>query len=349
MMVPQRAKRAWVLAVVIGTLPFQTHAENADSASSANSPSATSTPSGNHAGYECALEPEAQPSSPTRWLERGLWASHCYAFQARAVAIDTVDVRTLALSHRIQDGIRQQVVQYLDGPSVSIERRSPVGRLAWTEEHSNGELPSPARWAAHLEKYYAIELEDDARVAGRDAVKLVFKPVDQWRFSHEWWLDRDTGLLLKHVLSDQQGQIIETFQITQLQSPQKYTGSVRASTPNVIPNTPWHATWLPDGFVAQPVSLAGDKGHQRVYSDGLATVSIFVEPLASEETTALQEGVQQLGVSAVAIEHTITAEGRWQLIAIGELPVATLQRIVRSITFDLLEGEVHESDDEAEQ
>ncbi|RCS56713.1 sigma-E factor regulatory protein RseB domain-containing protein, partial [Microbacterium sp. JB110] len=103
-----------------------------------------------------------------------------------------------------------QVVQYLDGPSVSIERRSPVGRLAWTEDSGNGGLSSPARWAAHLEEYYQIDLEEDARVAGRDAVKLIFEPLDQWRFAHEWWLDRETGLLLKHVLIDQQGRIIET-------------------------------------------------------------------------------------------------------------------------------------------
>lgn len=341
MMSPRRAKRAWLVAVGGVTLSFQAHAEIANSSSDVSQPE-------RHAGYECAVESETSPNSATQWLERGLWASHCYAFQARAVAIDAVDVRTLALSHRIQDGVRQQVVQYLDGPSVSIERRSPVGRLAWTQEHSNGELPSPATWAAHLEEYYALELEDDARVAGRDAVKLIFEPLDQWRFSREWWLDRDTGLLLKHVLIDQQDRIIETFQITQLQSPQKYTGNVRVSTPSVVVNTPWRSTWLPDGFVAQPVTFAGDDAHKRVYSDGLATVSIFAEPLASEETTALQEGVKQLGVSAVAIEHTITAEGRWQLVAIGELPVATLQRIVRSITFDSPEVPVLENGDEVE-
>tara|TARA_R110002020_G_scaffold105222_3_gene245569 strand:- start:135 stop:1163 length:1029 start_codon:yes stop_codon:yes gene_type:complete len=337
MMVSQRARRAWLLAIVVGTLPFKAQAENANS------------PSASHGGYECAVDADEAPSSATQWLERGLWASHCYAFQARAVAIDAVDVRTLALSHRIQDGIRQQVVQYLDGPSVSIERRSPVGRLAWTQEHSNGELPSPASWAAHLEKYYAIEFEDDARVAGRDAVKLIFDPLDQWRFSHEWWLDQETGLLLKHVLSDQQGRIIETFQITQLQSPQKYTGNVRGSTPSVLLNTPWRSTWLPDGFVAQPVTFAGDDVAQRVYSDGLATVSIFVEPIASGETTALQEGVKQLGVSAVAIEHITNAEGRWQLVAIGELPASTLQRIVRSITFDLAGDPARENGDESVQ
>ena len=271
--------------------------------------------------------------------------SHCYAFQARAVAIDDVGVRTLALSHRIQDGIRQQVVQYLDGPSVSIERRSPVGRLAWTEQNSSGEFPSPAKWARHLEQLYTIELEENARVAGRDAVKLDFEPLDQWRFAHEWWIDRDTGLLLKQVLNDRHGRVIETFQITQLQSPEKYTGTIRANTPQVALATPWFATWLPEGFVAQPFTALGDASHQRVYSDGLATLSIFVEPLESEGTTALQAGVQQLGVSAVAVEHYTTEQARWQLVAIGELPVDTLQRIVSLITFE--QGDVEEADDVA--
>lgn len=317
-----RAKHVWVFVLAVGMLPFQAYAENAEGRSES------------HPGYECSGSTKATPNNAIQWLERSLWASHCYAFQARAVAIDAINVRTLALSHRIQDGIRQQVVQYLDGPSVSIERRSPVGRLAWTQENINGELPTPARWAAHLDQYYTVELEEDERVAGRDAVKLDFEPRDEWRFSHQWWLDRDTGLLLKHVLNDKQGRIIETFQITQLQSPQQYTGNVRVDAAKSVLSTPWRVTWLPDGFVAQPATLAGDDGHQRLYSDGLATVSVFVEPLGEDETTVLREGVHQLGVSAVAVEHYATAEGRWQLVAIGEMPIATLQKIARSITFD---------------
>lgn len=339
--VPKHAKCAWLLAVMMGILSSQAHAVSTDDPEDRQNDSRTT-------GYECTEAPQATPSNATQWLERGLWASHCYAFQARAVAIDAINVRTLALSHRIRDGIRQQVVQYLDGPSVSIERRSPVGQLAWTQSH-NGELPSPERWAAHLEQFYTVSLEEDARVAGRDAVKLIFEPLDQWRFSHEWWLDRDTGLLLKHVLIDQQAQIIETFQITQLQSPQKYKGRVWVDSPQVILNTPWHTTWLPDGFVAQPVTFAGNDVHKRVYSDGLTTVSLFVESLESAETTLLQEGVHQLGVSAVAVQHLVTPEGRWQLVAIGELPIATLQRIVRSITFDLGdEAQTQESSDDYE-
>jgi sigma-E factor negative regulatory protein RseB len=82
----------------------------------------------------------------------------------------------------------------------------------------------------------------------------------------------------------------------------------------------------------------------------LATVSLFVEPLSSDTTPALQEGVQQLGVSAVAVKHTMTDEEHWQLVAIGELPVATLQRIVRSIRFDLPPSQIpHQGRDEQTQ
>ena len=342
LMVVLRIRRAWVLAGIVCMFPTGAYAN------SSNSPSEDL--SNEHAGYECAANSRPAPDSATQWLEHGLWASHCYGFQARAVAIDAVGVRTLALSHRIQNGIRQQVVQYLDGPSVSIERRSPVGRLAWTEDDNSGELPSPDRWATHLEEFYSVTLEDQTRVAGRDAVKLVFEPRDQWRFSHEWWLDQATGLLLKHVLIDQQGQIIETFQITQLQSPQQYTGVVRLDGPKVAPSTPWQAKWLPAGFVNQPVTFTGNDRQQRVYSDGLATVSLFVEPLSSDTTPALQEGVQQLGVSAVAVKHAMTDEEHWQLVAIGELPVATLQRIVQSVSFVLPPVQTHRrSGDEAAQ
>ena len=118
----------------------------------------------------------------------------------------------------------------------------------------------------------------------------------------------------------------------------------------MAPSTPWQATWLPAGFVNQPVTFTGNDRQQRVYSDGLATVSLFVEPLSSDTTPALQEGVQQLGVSAVAVKHAMTDEEHWQLVAIGELPVATLQRIVQSVSFVLPPAQTHRrSGDEAAQ
>lgn len=272
------------------------------------------------------------PASVEQWLERSLQASHCYTFQARAVAINSIDVRTLALSHRIQDGIRQQVVQQLDGPSISVERRSRVGQLAWTANGQSNGFPSLKGWAKHTPQVYDISLEEGARVAGRDAVKLRFEPHDNQRYTHEWWLDNTSGLLLKHVLSDPSGRILETFQVTQLHEPERYEGQIVVNAAQPASEPPWHVEWLPEGFVAQPVSSQGEEAHQRLYSDGLATVSIFAEPQAG--TQNLKSGVSQIGVSSIAVETHTQGDLQWQLVGIGEVPPSMLQRIVHSVAFD---------------
>lgn len=276
------------------------------------------------------------PRSPQQWLERSLQASHCYIFQARAVAINAIDVRTLALSHRIQEGVRQQVVQQLDGPSISVERRSRAGQLAWESGGEGGAFPSLQGWAEHTSQFYDISLEEGARVAGRDAVKLRFEPKDHQRYTHEWWLDNTTGLLLKHVLSDSSERILETFQVTQLNEPERYTGEIAVEAIPVVPEPDWHAAWLPEGFVAQPVPSTDGKPHQRLYSDGLATVSIFAEPQGSAQAPgqALKGGVHQIGVSSIAVEAYAQGDQRWQLVGIGELPPSMLQRIVHSVEFE---------------
>lgn len=271
-------------------------------------------------------QPEA--GSAQAWLARSMLAGHCYNFQARAVTIDALGVRTLALSHRIRDGIRQQVVQHLDGPSISVERRSMVGYMARFTPDAASDLDASGAWAQHVASYYDISFQEDARVAGREAVQLRFSPHDQQRYYHVWWVDKETGLLLKHVMSDSQGRVLETFQMTQLHSPELYNGNI-ASDPSAEGLAyPWEVTWLPDGFEAQPQEPEHANSHQRIYSDGLATFSLFVNPV---EPPGLSEGVHRLGVSTAAI--AIVSEGgqQWQLVGVGELPPDMLRRIVQSV------------------
>lgn len=270
------------------------------------------------------------PENVEQWLERSIYASHCYTFQARAVSIDTLGVRTLALSHRIHEGVRQQVVQHLDGPSVSVERRSQAGQLAWFESSADSSPSSPDKWISHVARFYDIALEDEARVAGRPAVQLSFVPHDEQRYHHEWWIDKETGLLLKHVLSDPQDRVLETFQMTQLQSPEPYGGKISAEIPYSLPEPEWQVAWLPDGFIDQPVESSDGGVEQRFFSDGLASVSIFATPVVH---TSLEPGLHQIGISSAAIEFVTVGDQRWQLIGIGELPSSQLLRIVQSVEF----------------
>ncbi|CAH1044259.1 MucB/RseB C-terminal domain-containing protein [Halomonas sp. TD01] len=265
------------------------------------------------------------------WLVSSVYAGHCFEFQARAVSIDAIGVRTLALSHRVRDGVRQQVVQHLDGPSVSVERRSIAGHLAWFPPSDSDSTSAPEAWAEHVAEHYEIALQDKTRVAERDAVELRFSPIDSQRYQHTWWIDQETGLLLKHVLSDAQGRVLETFQITQLHSPTAYSGELPSPADEQMLDQSWQVTWLPEGFIEQPLE-PGQQSGQRVYSDGLAAVSVFVSP--ASQPSALQEGLHRIGVSTAAVSLIDVGDQSWQLVGIGELPVELLQRIVQSVQFE---------------
>lgn len=273
------------------------------------------------------------PQTPVGWLTESLKASHCYRFQARAVAIDALNVRTLALSHRIQDGVRQQVIQHLDGPSVNVERHARAGLWGWPSARSGqseSAAPMPRRWAEHVASVYDIALARDERVAGREAVRLTFTPQSGNRYRHQWWLDQQTGLLLKHVLRDDSDVILETFQITRLQTPTRYARDVSVTPPEQKAGPNWQVGWLPGGMVEQPNTLQNARANRtsRLYSDGLATVSVFVE---SPAAATLATGVHRLGASAIAVERH-AGDHPWQVIAIGEVPPELLGRIARSVT-----------------
>ncbi len=282
--------------------------------------------------FSCAeVIGQSHPATPQEWLVMSMYAGHCVDFQARAVSIDTLGVRTLALSHRIRDGVRQQVVQHLDGPSINVERRSIAGFFAWFPSDTSEPGASPQRWSEHVAEYYDVSQQDDTRVAERDAVALRFSPIDSQRYSHAWWVDKETGLLLKQEISDAQGRVLETFQVTQLHSPSLYSGDVVHGTDVEMPDYPWQVSWLPEGFVEQPSERGQAQDSQRVYSDGMTAISVFAKPLSSQP---LEEGVHRLGVSTAVVSQVTFDEQRWQLIVIGELPRESLKRIANSLTFE---------------
>ncbi|WP_163559832.1 MucB/RseB C-terminal domain-containing protein [Halomonas sp. NO4] len=287
--------------------------------------------------FDCAQIADWEtPDSARAWYERSLWASHCYVFQARAVRISLDGVRTVALSHDVQDGVERQVARFLDGPPVVFERRGRIGRLTWTDE--GAEAPaSPAGIAAHLERFYRLSLGGEARIASRRVVRLDLEPLDDHRYGHRFWLDRQTALPLKQQLVDEQGRVVETFQFTELQQPQLHEGSVMLDERRASPPLAWRPAWLPDGFIAQPVDTRsrrhGGRVEHRIYSDGLSTLSLFVEPLA-EERQRLIPGLHRLGISLAVVHHLRRAQQPMQVVVMGELPPQVLIRVAENLAWD---------------
>ncbi len=288
--------------------------------------------------FDCTrLAEEDEPDSAKAWYERSLWASHCYVFQARAVRIGSDGVRTLAMSHQIQDGLEREVARFLDGPALVFERE---GRIARLDGMASGASPSasPEAIVAHLDGLYRLQLSGSDRIAGRQAMRLDIEPLDDQRYGHRLWLDTATALPLKKMLLDERGRVIETFQITELRTPRLHRGGVGLSAGRRPAVVPWRPGWLPEGFVPQSVATR-ESGREdlrhRVYGDGLSTLSLFVEPLEGRDL--LIPGIHRLGVSHAAVLHREFGGRPRQVVAMGELPPEVLRRVVESVTW--AEGE----------
>ncbi|QJQ94726.1 MULTISPECIES: MucB/RseB C-terminal domain-containing protein [Halomonadaceae] len=292
-------------------------------------------------GFDCrVLKDREAPQGASQWFERSMWANHCFIFQARAVRISNDGVRTLALSHDVQDGIEREVARFLDGPALILERRGRIGRGGWANVQSDTPA-SPTAIMSHLEEFYRLRIDGEERVAGRNAVRLDIEPLDAMRYGHRLWLDHATALPLKQVLLDSSGRELETFQVTELQRPRLYDGQVQLDELREPPPDPWRAGWLPPGYVPQPVatrsSVHDDAVGHRLFSDGLSTLSVFVEPLDGDGP-ALAPGMHRLGISYAAVRHLELGGQPMQLVAMGELPPQVLLRIVEQIVWLPQEG-----------
>lgn len=181
-----------------------------------------------------------------------------------------------------------------------------------------------------------MSLGGESRIAGRPSIRLDIEPLDSLRYGHRLWLDRATGLPLKQVLLDVGGQIIETFQMAELGQPTLYADTLEFEALPEAPPQPWQLGWLPPGY--QPLALPQASsigslplGH-RLYSDGLASFSVFIEPLKAREG-ALFPGLHRLGVSHAAVRHLRVAEQIYQVVVMGEIPPAVLRRVAAQIEY----------------
>ncbi|MDH4573057.1 sigma-E factor regulatory protein RseB domain-containing protein [Salinicola acroporae] len=170
--------------------------------------------------FDCRdLASTSDDPAPRALFQRSLWASHCYNFQARAVRISYDGVRTLSLIHRVEDGVETEIARFLDGPPVAVRKEGSVG-----QDSSQGALDftagiAPGALTAQIAAHYELQPMELERIAGRSAWRLDIEPQDALRFGYRLWLDSETSLPLKREMIGVDGQILETFQITDLQPP----------------------------------------------------------------------------------------------------------------------------------
>lgn len=194
---------------------------------------------------------------------------------------------------------------------------------------------------AVLDTSYRISLGKDSRVAGRKTKSVVIKPRDGFRYGYQLWADAQTGLLLKASLHDEQGAVLEQYLFTSVvldkpvpdaalepQNPGKNLSWQRPESPEAAGRGEWEAKRLPAGYTLSARSMRQLPGRKQpvehlVYSDGLAVVSVFVEPVSAASKKQTPVGLTHMG----AVHVFGRVHGKHQITVVGEAPAAAVDMI----------------------
>jgi len=262
---------------------------------------------------------------------------------------------TLKVIHRFYDGRVQERIIQLDGERGEVLRDGqnvycvlPGNRIVRVDQTLKAGSFSGNFAKEIMPKLtdYMMSVVGMGRVAGHDAVKVAAIARDNNRFNYLFWLEKNTGLLIKSRILNHAGKVLESFQYTTLNlSPVitsqdlkpalKGTQVTHKNIPEVNANKNWSSAmqwkpmWIPKGFnlVSRSASKIKD-GVVQVYSDGLASFSIFIEKPGPK---SLPEGVSQIG-GTLAFAHQFKRDNHdYMGTVIGEIPSHTAKKIAMSI------------------
>jgi len=235
-------------------------------------------------------------------------------------------------------GPRSEVLR--DGNSVTFHRAGALG-VAFPNQVDARLLPLvPDTRGSRFSTFYALRTAGEDRVAGYDSHIVDVVPRDTYRYGYRLWLDHGTSMLLRSAVLDGAGRTLEQFMFVALDLGAKPTESDLAlgrglgtlSAPDEIglDGPPqWRANDLPPGFAflrALRPALGPTQTEHHTYTDGIANVSVYIEP-RDPKLPAQSDRVSTRGVLSIYSR----SNGAWTITALGDVPRATVQRIVQSL------------------
>jgi len=294
---------------------------------------------------------QAQSPEALAWLRKISEATQKLSYTGTFVYQHGARSETSRITRYVDASGDIEKLEVLDGAPREIVRTKdtvrcylPDARVVKVDRRTERDFPAmlPERISA-LTANYDIALGETRRIAGFDCRAVVLTPKDDLRYGYRLYADSASGMLLKAVTFDAGGDTIEQFMFTQL--------AIGHVTRNMV--RPGHAagSWRVEDTAAAPTRLTGwglsselpgfrkvielkrrlsesKPAGQMVYSDGLAAVSVFIEPLEGR-TEAVRTGLSSMGAI-----HIYTREvANHMVTVVGEAPALSVQRIADAVEF----------------
>ena len=275
-------------------------------------------------------------------------------------------VETLKIIHRnTEKGVNERLIT-LSGKAREIIRDELVVTCIWPDSklvlvdrtHTSGDSRFPGivpKDLNRLPEYYSLLLQTETeRVAGRSSHVVDVKPKDQYRYGYRLWIDQDSHLLMRSDLLNEKGRAIEQVLFTELQVHDKLPDEAfepklleegyqwreigKTSSVGEEQIKRWQAASLPPGFTLQihKQRLKGAKAESvehMIFSDGMASVSVFVEPQHDNDNSAPDRSNVHRGALNIYGKKL----NGYRIVVLGEVPNSTVKLIADSIELKKLQ------------
>lgn len=308
------------------------------------------------AGAGVGSPPAAKAASrgAVAWLERLQNASRDHSYVGTFVVSSNAGAMSSArIWHACDAQASLDKLEAQTGAPRSIYRRSgeqltllPAQRLARIERReASGAFPQLLKSSDHrIADFYDARVIGADRVAGHEADVVLLAPRDEHRFGYRIWSEKRTGLMIKLQTLGPAGEVLEQAAFSDLQldvplrpatlaqemvTPEGWRVERIEAARSHQDAQAWALRVAVPGFrqvdCYKRRTAAGHDQQHCLYSDGLALVSVFVEPLQAQRQaveTPLSAGASQ----------TLTRrfDAGW-LTVVGEVPPQTLKAFAQGL------------------
>jgi sigma-E factor negative regulatory protein RseB len=309
-----------------------------------------------------AVASVAMAEEPGKWLERMNQALTTRNYDGTFSHWQGGKVEMLRIIHRVQDGAVSERLVSLDGSGREFirtgsqlacylpDKRTVLVERRPQEESLFGGFPAINDQTA---SFYDIKEVARTRLNRRDTHVITVSPKDEFRYGYRLWIDESTAMPLKTQLCDARGKVIEQIVFASLTLSSRIpdsafkpevstegfqwlrTENAPAKDPAAPASLVWEALKLPPGFKmaarkAQTMPGSTDPVDHLVFTDGLASVSVFVEAQAQTNASADDPPLDESARVGSSSAFSTVIDGH-KVTAVGEVPPATVRFIANSV------------------
>lgn len=297
-----------------------------------------------------------QPGSdPLAWLQRAASSARQTNYAGTVMHLQGERAATSRVTHIFIGGSEHEKIESLDGPRREIVRHDdrlqcyfPDAKTIRVDRRVTARFfPSLVNGPVEaIAQNYKVALGKVERLIGQECQWIHLDPKDALRYAQRLCAEIRTGLVLRAKTLGEKSHVLEQYSFTDLRVGSDVSrGEVKSifhsqskdwrrdGQPNEEQKpgaTGWSVGSPPPGFrlvgeIQRLLPTRAKPVTQLVLSDGIATISVFVEP--AKEAARSTEATSADGALSVFVrpagEHLVTV--------LGEVPPAAAQQVGRSV------------------